>query len=275
MPPGLGATVHSLQTVINETTKHFRRDIPFDVKDPHLIPLEELYQEIGTCESGLTADVIVKRQKLCGPNELRVRTDVPIYMRFLRQFKNFFAILLIVGGLLAVLAERLDPGSGSIYIAIALFAVVLLNAIFTFVQEEQSERIMESFKKMLPSMVRVRRQGIVLEIEAKELVPGDIMLLYEGDKIPADGRLISSNELKVDLSSLTGESEPVSVERFLCFWWYLDTNSFYIPVSQSNNVFASTISIYFFYSSGSTRQGRQQRGSHPESQFCIQWITRS
>ena len=210
MPPGLGATVHNLQTVINETTKHFRHDVPFDVKDPHLIPLEELYQEIGTCESGLTADVIATRQAVCGPNELRVRTDVPIYMRFLRQFKNFFAVLLIVGGLLAVLAEKLDPGSGSIYIAIALFAVVLLNAIFTFVQEEQSERIMESFKKMLPSMVRARRQGIVLEIEAKELVPGDIMLLYEGDKIPADGRLISSNELKVDLSSLTGESEPVS-----------------------------------------------------------------
>lgn len=270
MPPRLGATVHSLQTVINETTKHFRHDVPFDVKDPHLIPLEELYQEIGTCESGLTADVIAKRQELCGPNELRVRTDVPIYMRFLRQFKNFFAILLIVGGLLAVLAERLDPGSGSIYIAIALFAVVLLNAIFTFVQEEQSERIMESFKKMLPSMVRVRRQGIVLEIEAKELVPGDIMLLYEGDKIPADGRLSSSNELKVDLSSLTGESEPVSVDRFprsffggthLCYVSY---------IPHSNNAFGSIIlSTHNFYSSGATRQGRQQRGSHPEPQFCI------
>jgi sodium/potassium-transporting ATPase subunit alpha len=136
-----------------------------------------------------------------------------MYMRFLRQFKNFFAILLIVGGLLALLAEYLDPGSGSLYIAIALFAVVVLNALFTFVQEEQSERIMESFKKMLPSMVRVRRQCVVSEIEARELVPGDVMLLYEGDKIPADGRIISSNSMKVDLSSLTGESKPVLLDK--------------------------------------------------------------
>mmetsp|Transcript_10210 Transcript_10210/g.20413 ORF Transcript_10210/g.20413 Transcript_10210/m.20413 type:complete len:212 (-) Transcript_10210:134-769(-) len=210
MTIGLGATVHSVGTALSQATAHFKHEVPFSVKDPHRITLDHLFEELGTSEDGLTADVIVKRQLLCGPNELRVRTDVPIYMRFLRQFKNFFAILLIVGGLLAVLAEQLDPGSGSIYIAVALFAVVLLNAIFTFLQEEQSERIMESFKKMLPSMVRVRRQGIVLEIEAKGLVPGDIMLLYEGDKIPADGRLIDSNDLKVDLSSLTGESEPVS-----------------------------------------------------------------
>lgn len=198
----LGSSIHSFG---------HQRVVPYAVEDPHLVPTEELYQALCTSENGLTADAIAKRQELCGPNELRVRTDVPIYLRFLRQFKNFFAILLIVGGLLAVLAEQLDPGSGSLYIAIALFAVVLLNAIFTFIQEEQSERIMESFKKMLPSLVRVRRDGTVSEIESKELVPGDIMLLYEGDKIPADGRLIASNDLKVDLSSLTGESEPVSV----------------------------------------------------------------
>lgn len=152
---GTGATLHSGGGLL--PTLHTRPQAPFEVKDPHLIPLEELYQELSTSEDGLTADDIVKRQAICGPNELRVRTDVPMYMRFLRQFKNFFAILLVVGGLLAVLAERLDPGSGSIYIAVALFAVVLLNAIFTFVQEEQRSRIMESFKKMLPAMVRVRR----------------------------------------------------------------------------------------------------------------------
>lgn len=72
---------------------------------------------------------------------------------------------------------------------------------------------MESFKKMLPARVRVRRDGIVSEIEAKELVPGDIMLLYEGDKIPADGRIIVSNDLKVDLSSLTGESKAVLLNK--------------------------------------------------------------
>ena len=205
---GLGSTLHN---ILSESAGHCRRVVPLAVEDPHLLPIKELYKRLGTsAENGLTTDIVAKRQALCGPNELRVRTDVPIFFRFLRQFKNFFAILLIVGGLLALLAEKLDPGGGSLYIAIALFAVVLLNAIFTFIQEEQSERIMESFKKMLPAMVRVRRQGIVSEIEARDLVPGDIMLLYEGNKIPADGRIISSADLKVNLSSLTGESKPVS-----------------------------------------------------------------
>ena len=197
--------------ILSESTGKYSRVVPLAVQDPHLLPIEELCKRLGTSKtSGLSNDIVAKRQELYGPNELRVRTDVPMFCRFLRQFKNFFAILLIVGGLLAVLAEQLDPGGGSIYIAIALFAVVLLNSLFTFIQEEQSERIMESFKKMLPSKIRVRRQGVVIEIEARDLVLGDVMLLYEGNKIPADGRLMKSREMKVNLSSLTGESEAVS-----------------------------------------------------------------
>ena len=97
---------------------HLRQVAPFSVAEPHLVPtIEELFQQLETKHNGLGAYAVSKRQEIYGPNELRVRTDVPIYLRFLRQFKNFFAILLIVGGLLAVLAEQLDPGSGSLYIA--------------------------------------------------------------------------------------------------------------------------------------------------------------
>ena len=176
---------------------------------PHKVSLENLYTFLGSSQNGLSSQDVLERQEEFGPNELRVKSDTPIVLRFLRQFKNFFAMLLLVGGLLAVVAEVLDPGQGNLYIAIALFAVVMLNAIFTFLQEEQSERIMDSFRKMLPSMVRVRREQKVVQVEARELVPGDIMLLFEGDKVPADGRLVANHELKVDLSSLTGESEPV------------------------------------------------------------------
>ena len=98
--------------------------------------------------------------------------------------------------------------------------------VFTFIQEEQSERIMDSFRKMLPSMVRVRRDGAIRQVEARELVPGDIMLLFEGEKVPADGRLVLNNELMVDLSSLTGESEPV----------YLDCNACQDNILESRNM---------------------------------------
>ena len=143
-----------------------------------------------------------------GSNELRVRRETPEIVKFLRQFANFFALLLFVGSALAFLADYLQPGEGNFHIGVALLAVVLLNALFTYIQEHQSERIMESFRNMLPQMISVQRDGQMARIEARLLVPGDVILLEEGDRVPADGRLIEVNQLKVDHSSLTGESEP-------------------------------------------------------------------
>ncbi len=178
------------------------------MSEVHKLPLADLYRELESGEHGLSSAEAGARLARYGPNELRVRHDTPEIVKFLRQFKNFFALLLIVGGLLASFAEQLDPDQGNLYIAIALFAVVLLNAAFTYFQEHQSEQIMESFKKMLPAMVTVLRGGKTQEVHAEELVPGDVMILREGDRVPADGRLISAAEFKVDQASLTGESEP-------------------------------------------------------------------
>ena len=179
---------------------------------PHLLPIDQLLYELNSSVGGLTSQDVGGRLKQFGRNELQVKQDTPVVIMFLRQFKSFFAILLVVGGCLALLADYLDPGQGNLYIAVALFGVVVLNALFTFVQEYQSERIMESFQKMLPARAKVRRDQDVIEVEATELVPGDIMILFEGDRIPADGRLITSSHLQVDQSSLTGESEPVLLD---------------------------------------------------------------
>ena len=134
--------------------------------DYHQLPLSELLTALETSRRGLAADEAAQRLERVGPNELHVRQDRPEIVKFLLQFKNFFALLLIFGGMLALSAEHLDPGEGNLYIAIALFAVVLLNAAFTYLQQHQSERIMESFRRMLPSMVAVQRDGQTRRVEA-------------------------------------------------------------------------------------------------------------
>jgi len=184
----------------------------FDTSDlfesAHKIPLPEFFQQLKTNEVGLSSAEAARRLQQFGPNALTGKKRIPEYIKFLRQFKNYFAVLLIIGGLLALLADKLDRGQGYFYISCALFGVVLLNANFTYIQERQTERIMESFSRMLPRMVTIMRNGLTLRLEAQYVVPGDLMLLQEGDRICADGRLIEQNQMKIDPSSLTGESEP-------------------------------------------------------------------
>ncbi len=174
----------------------------------HERPLENVLEALDTTADGLSEKSARARLDRHGPNELRVSKETREIVKFLLQFKNFFAILLIVGGALAITAEQMDPGQGNLYIAIALLAVVVLNAAFTYFQEHQSERIMDSFKKMLPAQITALRDGAAREVQAVDLVPGDVIVLNEGDRVPADARLIEAKELKVDNSSLTGESEP-------------------------------------------------------------------
>jgi len=176
--------------------------------DEQKISLEELYLQVKSSKDGLSDIESKARLETYGANIIEEKDKVSVIFKFLRQFTNFFAILLMVGSVLAFFAEYLIPGQGNLYIGIALFAVVILNAVFTFIQEYQSEKIMESFKSMMPVKIQVLRDGERTEILAKDVVPGDVIFLSEGDKIPVDGRLIEQHNLKVDNSSLTGESEP-------------------------------------------------------------------
>lgn len=176
--------------------------------DEHLIPLSEFLQRLDINENGLSEQDAASRLQRCGPNVLEEAGKENLFKRYIRQFRNFFSILLIVGAILAFFGEYLDPGQGNIYIGIALVGVVFLNGTFTFVQEYQAAKTMESFRQLLPPHARVLREGKERDILASELVAGDVILLEEGDKVPADGRLIETNALKVDNSAITGESEP-------------------------------------------------------------------
>lgn len=170
--------------------------------------IKDLMSNLKTSPTGLSNKEVLARQKIYGKNVLSAKKKNPLWLRFLLQFKNFFSLLLLTGSLLSFISESLSPGEGSIYIAYTLLVVTVLNAAFTFMQEYKAEKAMDSFKNLMRTKIFVVREGKEKEIDASLLVPGDIIIVREGDKIPADARLFEQNILKVDHSSLTGESEP-------------------------------------------------------------------
>ncbi|NOZ80983.1 MAG: cation-transporting P-type ATPase [DPANN group archaeon] len=174
----------------------------------HEIPLKKVFMLLESTVQGLNRKEVETRQETFGQNRLSEKKETPLIIRFLLQFNNFFSYLLLFGTVLSFISEYIHPGEGSIYVAWALLGVTVLNAIFTFIQEYKAEQVMKSFKKLMTSNVVVIRDGEKTQIASTELVPGDIMLLSEGDRVTADARLIEETDLKVDHSALTGESEP-------------------------------------------------------------------
>ncbi len=177
-------------------------------EDWHAITLREVFRRVSADEKGLSTSEANERLKQYGKNIIQEGKNLRLLLNFLTQFTGLFAILLTVGSILAFIADYLAPNEGYWYIAVALIGVVILNAIFTFIQEYHSERIMASFKNLIPLRVTTLRDGTKKEIPADQIVVGDVIFVQEGDKVPADCRLLEENTLKVDISSLTGESEP-------------------------------------------------------------------
>lgn len=154
---------------------------------------------------GLSQEEAEKRLQTYGKNEIPSQTKIRPFSIFLSQFKSFLILILLFAIPIAYLAgERLD--------AIFILIIVILNAIFGFVQEYRAEKAIESLKKMVVERVRVIRDGQEEEIDSRELVPGDIFIIEEGQKVPADARLIEAFSLSLNEASLTGESTPVLKE---------------------------------------------------------------
>jgi Ca2+-transporting ATPase len=162
----------------------------------------ELYDSLKTSAQGLTSEEAAKRLEQYGRNEIREIKGRSLIWKFLENFYHLFAIMLWVGGILAFVAEMPQLGW-------AIFAVIFINAIFSFWQEFRAEKATEALKKMIPHNAKVIRDGKTIQIEAAELVPGDLMVLEEGDAISADARLVEEFELRTNNATLTGESEPV------------------------------------------------------------------
>ena len=167
------------------------------------LPTEEVYRRLGTSRRGLADEEAARRLQLHGPNELAEAAKTPLLVRFLANFYQVFALLLWASAALAF-------ASGAVELGWAIVFVIVINAVFAFYQEYQAERAINALKELLPARARVIRGGEEKIILARELVPGDVMLLEEGDSISADGRLVEAVEIRTIHASLTGESAPVT-----------------------------------------------------------------
>jgi calcium-translocating P-type ATPase len=165
-------------------------------------PVTRLLRDLRTSRSGLSSREAARRLVVHGPNQLRRRGGRHLGRELGRQFTHPLALLLWAAAGLAWLA-------GITPVAVAILVVIFLNALFAFVQEVQAERAVEALQAYLPQSSTVLRDGERATIESTQIVPGDVLLFAEGDKISADGRLLSGT-LEVDASTLTGESMPVA-----------------------------------------------------------------
>src|SRR5665647_3321050 len=167
----------------------------------------DVFSTLLSAPEGITTEEAARRRGEYGPNEIKELHGRPMILRLAGQFTHLLALLLWFAAALCFLSEYLHPGEGLLRLGIAILAVIFINAFFTFIQEYRTEKAIEELRKLLPFRVVVVRDGVETEIDAQGVVPGDLILLREGDKVPADGRVVQSNRLTVNNAPLTGESD--------------------------------------------------------------------
>ena len=159
--------------------------------------------------AGLTAAEAARRLQRYGRNELEAEKPLPAWRRFLGQFADPLIYLLIAAAVVAIAAWAFEGAEGVPFDAIVILAIIVLNAILGYVQEARAEEAVSALQRMAAPTAGVRRDGRPQRIPTTELVPGDVLLLAEGDAVSADGRLVEAASLMIAEASLTGESEPV------------------------------------------------------------------
>lgn len=165
--------------------------------------IDEAMRELNAKMDGLSSEEVQKRLEEFGPNELKKEKGKSPVRLFLEQFTDILIIILLI-------ATALSMAIGEVYDAIVIIAIVMACAVLGFTQEYKAEKALEALKKMTAPTATVLRDGKEMELETRDLVPGDIILLYTGDKVAADARLIEAINMKTDEAPLTGESTPVN-----------------------------------------------------------------
>ncbi len=190
--------------IATQTDEELYRLLNFEeVGKEGFLPLtrEDICRELGTCEPGLSEEEAKKRLEVYGQNRLKKIKKASLVKRFVDNFTNLLAILMWVGSGLAFLVEMPEVGW-------AIIAVIIINGLFSFWQEFRAEKAIDALKNLIPSYSRVVRDGEEKKVLSDGIVPGDMIILEEGDSVSADARLIEANELRLDNSVFSGESRP-------------------------------------------------------------------
>jgi calcium-translocating P-type ATPase len=174
----------------------------------HRLTADEALSSLKTSPAGLLQTEAARRLAEFGPNHVEEVGREHLLLGFAREFTHFFAIILWAGATLAFLAEHFDPGQGMARLGVAIVGVIVINGIFSFLQEYKAERAVAALRQLLPQKVKAQRGGEIVEMLASGLVPGDIVLLEEGSLVPADCRLVEAFALRVNTATVTGESLP-------------------------------------------------------------------
>jgi calcium-translocating P-type ATPase len=176
----------------------------------HQLPLDAAFATVRSAPTGLSqADATARRLEF-GPNRIERLAQTPVAVRLARQFTHFFAAMLWVAALLALIADWWMPGQGMATLAAAIVAVIAINGAFSFWQEYRAEETMAALQRLLPHQVRALRNGATVVIASEDVVPGDVIFLTAGDDVPADCRLVQGFGVRVNNATVTGEARPVS-----------------------------------------------------------------
>jgi Ca2+-transporting ATPase len=190
------------------------------------VDYNECLLSLGTNPEGLSEDEVIQKREAHGENKLTLQKSVSPIVMFLRQFKSPLVYVLVLAAVISLLGNHVED---TIVIAIILF----INSIIGFVQEWRAEKTIESIKQLIEEKSLVIRNGEELEIRSSEIVPGDLLLLRTGEKVPADGRVVYERNLHVDESLLTGESVPIKKD-VICI---IEQPHYY---EKTNQVFAGS-----------------------------------
>ena len=178
----------------------------------HLLDVADAIASLQSRPDGLGAEEAVRRLAEFGRNELESARGEPWWLLLLRQFGHFFAIILWIAAALAFIAEASDPGQGMGVLGWAIVGVIVVNGLFAFWQAFCAERAMLALQKLLPQFAKVSRDARVLRLPQSDVVPGDVVLLEAGDRVPADCRVIVSTATAASARSASWAT-PIPTSR--------------------------------------------------------------
>ena len=178
----------------------------------HQLPVKDALKGLRSTANGLSSVAALQRLRDFGPNCMEKVAGMPPVLRLLKEFVQFFSVILWIAAALAFVAEWSAPGQGMARIGFAIITVILVSGAFSFWQEHRVEQTLEALQKLLPPQVNLLRDGSLVRLGVDQLVPGDLVLLEQGDIVPADCRLIEAFGVRVNNATVTGESMALARE---------------------------------------------------------------